>query len=288
MLLVKSYKTIVAAALKEDSAKKDITSRFTIKPDSISKATIIAKDSGVVCGIDIAKFAFFSLDKNISFKVNKKDGCSFKPGGLIATIKGKTRAILSAERVALNFLALLSGIATSTKNLVDRTSPQNVTILSTRKTTPTLRGLEKYAVRCGGGSNHRTSLSDWVLIKDNHLRASGCISSKKIDNKKINLMIKKIRKSTKRLIEVEVETLNEFLNVARAEPDIIMLDNFSLSDLKAAVKLRNSHFPSIKLEASGGITEKTIGKISSSGVDFISVGAITHSSDAIDFSLEFA
>ncbi len=287
MLLAKSYRSIVAAALKEDRAKNDITSAFTIRPDSVSTAQIIAKDIGVVCGIDIAVFTFLSLDKNIRFKINKKDGCNFTPRDKILTVKGKTRAILAGERVALNFLSLLSGVATATRVLVDKTSGQNVDILSTRKTVPNLRELQKYAVRIGGGMNHRTSLSDWVLIKDNHLRATGCVSSKKVDEAKIRALIKKIRKSTKRLVEVEVETINEFLHVARTKPDVIMLDNFSVKDLKIAVKLRNSHFPSIKLEASGGITEKTIRKISLSGVDLISVGALTHSLDAIDFSLKF-
>jgi nicotinate-nucleotide pyrophosphorylase (carboxylating) len=286
MLLVKSYKTIVNAALKEDHAKNDITSRLTLPAWDTSKATIVAKDSGILCGVNIACFAFSSLDKNIVFKIHKKDGQKFKPGSKIITIRGKTRAILSAERIALNFLSMLSGIATITGNLVKKVSPQKTVILSTRKTTPNLRELQKYAVRVGGGGNHRTSLSDWVLIKDNHLRASGCVKGQRVKGAKIYRLIKKIRKSTKRPIEVEVETLSEFLMVARAGPDIIMLDNFALNDLKKAVMVRDQQYPGLKLEASGGITEKTIFKIARSGVDFISVGAITHSYKAIDFSLE--
>ena len=287
MLLAKAYKQLVAAALKEDRAKNDITSHYTIPAAHSSLATIIAKERGVVCGMDITAFVFASLNKDLVFKAYKRDGQLIKPFDKVATVKGQTRAILSAERVALNFLSHLSGIASATRALVDQASPAKAAILSTRKTTPTLRNIQKYAVRVGGGSNHRTSLSDWVLIKDNHLRASGCVCRKTTNEEKIHSLIKRIRKNTQSRIEVEVETLDEFIKVAKAKPDIIMLDNFSLSRIRTAVELRNQNFPSIKLEASGGITKKTIAKIAASGVDFISVGAITHSSKAVDFSLEF-
>jgi len=287
MPLSKSYKTLVRKALEEDRVKGDLTSRFIIPARTTAQATIIAKDKGILCGIEIARFVFLCLDRHSTFKIHKKDADCFTHNDRIATIRAKTRAILGGERVALNFLSLLSGTATATRRLVDKVSRYPATILSTRKTTPTLRELEKYAVRIGGGLNHRTSLSDWVLIKDNHLRFSGCVKAGTVNPAQIKRIMKKIRAGTTGVIEVEVENISEFIHVADTSPDVIMLDNFPIKDLATAVRLRNQRYPKIKLEASGGVNEKNVEQIAATGVDFISVGNITHSPRAIDFSLEF-
>jgi len=287
MPLPNSFKRLARKALEEDSARNDITSRLTVSASSRSQAAIIAKDNGVVCGIEIARFVFSCLDRSNEFKIHKHDGDRFTYREKIATINGKTRAILGAERMALNFLCLLSGTATATRRLVDKVRGYPVTILSTRKTTPTLRKLEEYAVCIGGGSHHRVSLADWVLIKDNHLRASGCVKGKTVNPARIARIMKKIRRATSTTIEVEVENLSEFIHVANNLPDIIMLDNFPIENLIAAVRLRNKKYPGIKLEASGGVNEQSVKAIAATGVDFISVGSITHSPRAIDFSLEF-
>jgi nicotinate-nucleotide pyrophosphorylase (carboxylating) len=219
-------------------------------------------------------------------KFNKHEGSKFKKNNTLAIINGKLQSILIAERVALNFLSCLSGVSTATNNLVEKVKGTKTKVLDTRKTTPNLRLLEKYAVKTGGGKNHRFSLADAVLIKDNHLRASGCLKNGRLDEKKFSNLIKKIRKTSKLLIEVESENLSEFKSIIKTRPDIAMLDNFSPKTLKKAVQYRNKFYPRVKLEASGGITTKNINKIAKTGVDFISTGSITHSSSAIDFSLE--
>ncbi|UCG35801.1 MAG: carboxylating nicotinate-nucleotide diphosphorylase [Candidatus Omnitrophota bacterium] len=277
---------IVRQALREDIGKRDITTSFTIAALAKGEAAIIAKEKGILCGIKIAKEVFEELDPHHSFKSFLKDGQKFIKGKKIALIKGRLRAILTAERVALNLLALLSGIATATGELVEKIEATKVKLLDTRKTTPLLRDLEKYAVRIGGGYNHRSSLSDAIIIKDNHLRASKCTEKGKLNEKELAKTIQLIKKKTHIRIEVEVENLTEFKAVLSCKPQVIMLDNFSPAQLKEAVALRNKQFPSVKLEASGGITAANIHTVAHTGVDFISAGSITHSPKAIDFSLE--
>jgi len=285
-MIDKKTKSIIRQALKEDIDGKDITTCLSIPARAESKAFVIAKESGIICGIKIMEAIFKEVDKKTVFSSTKTDGSFFKRGERIAVIKGRSRSILTAERVALNFLSLLCGIATVTERLVQEIKGSKTQILDTRKTTPLLRNLEKYAVRAGGGRNHRASLSRGVMMKDNHLKAGKYIYKGKADIDKIKGVIASMRKKTSLKIEVEVENLNQFQAVAKCGPDIIMLDNFLLKDVKTASSIRDRFFPKIKLEASGGINMSSIRKIAYAGVDFISVGAITHSPKAIDFSLE--
>ncbi len=278
---------IVRCALKEDIGEKDITTQISIPSNLEGKAFIVANQKGVLCGINIAKEVFMHINRNLQFKALKKEGSKFIKGEKIALVKGKLSSILTGERVALNFLSFLSGIATYTERFVLKVKSSNVKIRDTRKTTPILRILEKYAVRIGGGFNHRFNLSEGIIVKDNHLRALKIVGSKKeIEKIKLKKFILFLKKKTSLPIEIEVENLKEFKEVIKYEPDIIMLDNFGLSSLKKAVIYRNEYFPHVKLEASGGINLKNIKKIARTKVDFISVGALTHSASCIDFSLE--
>ena len=295
---------IVNNALSEDAVRSDITTRILIPEDFNIHAEIVSKDKGVVCGLSIARLAFKLLDKNIKFVPNFKDGEAVKKGEVLAAIYGKARAILSAERTALNLLAHLSGIATLTNEFVKKVKPYKSKILDTRKTTPNLRLLEKYAVRCGGGGNYRFDLSGQILIKDNHIQAASrkppaCPAGRQATS--LKEIIEKARKKAKgKKIEIEVDNLSQFKEALAASPDIIMLDNFKPSDIKKAVKIKNRSPVTrptpqrgcpespVKLEASGGITLKNVKKIASCGVDFISIGALTHSVKSLDLSLEVA
>ncbi|MFH1503966.1 MAG: carboxylating nicotinate-nucleotide diphosphorylase [Candidatus Omnitrophota bacterium] len=277
---------LIKNALKEDGAKNDISSRLSVSNDTKVKAAIFAKEGGILCGIKIAKAVFEEIDKNIVFNPLKTDGAIFRKDEKVAIIEGKARSILAAERVALNFLSQLCGTASFTKKFVEKVKGSNARILDTRKTTPLLRNLEKYAVRAGGGYSHRSSLSKGVMLKDNHLKATRCVYKKKINTDKLKKLIIFIRGKTKIKIEVEVETLSQFKEAVKCGPDIIMLDNFSLKNTGIAVGLRNKFFPKIKLEASGGVNLNNVKDIAYTGIDFISIGRITHSPPAVDFSLE--
>lgn len=282
-------KTIIRKALKEDVGRCDITTKLIIPEDEYAKAVLIAKENCVVCGMDIARGVFKLQDKNIKFNPKFLDGQIVKKGDILARIYGKAQSILTAERVALNFLSLLSGIATKTADFVNKVKPWKVKIMDTRKTLPGLRELEKYAVRVGGGFNHRLRLDEMVLIKDNHLRVAGG----GLGVEGLRERIKKIRKefSKKMKIEIEVKNLKEFKEALKLKPDIIMLDNMSIEEIKKAVKIRNSHRPSTidhrpKLEASGRVTLKNVRQIAATGVDMLSIGALTHSVNSVDISLE--
>jgi len=284
----KKIDRIVKEALKEDLGKGDITTGLSIS-DSIKKnAFIISKESGVLCGIDIARRVFKKIDTAVKFKVLIKEGYSFSKNTRIAVITGKASSILRAERVALNFLYYLSGIATYTRKFTQRVKRNKVKIMDTRKTTPTLRFLEKYAVRVGGGYNHRFGLWDGIIIKDNHLKAFGIVRNKLVDEDRLRKLITVLRDKTKLPIEIEVESIKEFKAVMKYKPDIVMLDNFKTTDLVKAVYYRNRYYPKINLEASGGINLKNVGSIAETGVDFISAGALTHSAPCIDYSLEIS
>lgn len=271
-------RNVVIETVTEDLGTKDITSLFFIPAGKRAGAAIIAKEACVICGLSIAASVFKEVDKSVYFKPRAADGDFVKKGAVLARIRGNARSILSAERVALNFLSLLSGIATKTRGFVSLVKPYKVKIIDTRKTTPGLRLFEKYAVRCGGGFNHRLSLDDMVLIKDNHLKIIGGI--------------KKIRELPREYkTEIEVNTLEEFKIALALRPSIIMLDNMSVAEMKKAVKLRDKislacASPAPCIEASGGITQKNIRKVASTGVDMISIGALTHSIDSADISLE--
>ena len=277
---------IVKKALEEDIGKGDVTSFFCVKPEKKVEAVIFSNEKGILCGIELAEEVFKSLDPSLNFKKLKEDGDRIKKGDEIARIKGKALSILNAERTALNFLSLLSGVATYTSLFVEKIKNTSAKIRDTRKTTPLLRALEKYAVRVGGGINHRQGLWDGILIKDNHLRAAEIIKNRKIKEKEIAKLFNIIRKTTSFEIEVEVENLYQFKKIIKHKPDIILLDNFTLSQIIKAVDFRNKFFPQVKLEVSGGVTLENVEEIAQTGVDFIAVGSITHSPKAVDFSLE--
>jgi nicotinate-nucleotide pyrophosphorylase (carboxylating) len=272
-------RTIVQLALAEDIGQGDITTDNLIPSKSKSHAKIIANANGIVCGTTLAHEVFKSLDKKVVFRTHKVDGKSVSKGQVISTVYGLTRALLSGERVALNFLSLLSGIATQTRHNVDQIKPFKAKILDTRKTTPLLRQIERYAVACGGGVNHRFNLNDMVMIKDNHLalQKQGIVSA--IDH---------LKKKTRAKIEVEVDNLNQLKEALSSQADIILLDNMTPAQNAQAVKLRNKVNPKILLEASGGITFENIKSYAAAGVDRISVGALTHSHQALDITMEIS
>lgn len=273
-MLVLQIENLIKNALIEDMNNGDITTENLIAKDDISEAEIIAKEDGVLAGIEIAEITFKLLDKDIQFHRLKEDGQFLRKGDVIAKIKGKTRAILSGERTALNFLQRLSGIATKTRKFVDKIEKYKVRVADTRKTTPGIRVLEKYAVKLGGGANHRYNLSDAVMIKDNHIRAVGSIE------RAIKLIRERVSHTVK--VEVEVETIEEFKQALNAGADIIMLDNMSIEDMKEAVSINNKK---AILEASGNVNIDNIEEVAKTGVDVISVGALTHSVKALDISL---
>ena len=271
----KELESLITEALKEDIPQRDITSENIIPEDHISKAHILAKEEGVLAGLDVALMVFQCIDPSLRFQKKFKDGDEFKKGDILAALEGKTISILKGERVALNFLQRLSGIATLTRKFVEAVKGTSTKILDTRKTTPGLRKLEKYAVRMGGGMNHRISLSDMVLIKDNHLAVIGGIKEA------IERAREKVDKEIK--IEVEVKNIEELKEAIEAGADIVMLDNMNISEIKKAVKIAKGKVP---LEVSGKVNLDNVKKIARTGVDFISIGMLTHSYKSIDISLE--
>ena len=272
-------KHLIDLSIAEDIATGDVTTEILIPSDMTSKAVLLAKADGVLAGVDVACLVFIRLDPSIKINVLINDGSPLKKGDIIAEIQGKTRSIVTGERVALNFLQKLSGIASQTAKFVALTHDLPVSIVDTRKTTPGYRLLEKYAVRMGGGKNHRLNLTDEVLIKDNHLMA---LRAQGMTLREIVLQAKK--KAPEGLkVEVETTNLQEVREAVDAGADIIMFDNMSPAEMKKAVKLLP---PSIISEASGGVTLETMRAIAETGVTMISVGALTHSSKALDISLE--
>ena len=272
--------TLIDLALEEDIGGGDVTSESLIPETLQAETTILAKSEGVLAGVDLAKLVFIKVDLDLKFKVLLKDGVKLNRGDIIATVTGNARSILKAERLALNFLQKLSGIATQTNQYVDLIKDLPVDILDTRKTTPGMRLLEKYAVAMGGGRNHRFNLSDGILIKDNHLatlRAHGMTLKEIVAKAKSNAP-----KGIK--VEVEVTNLKEVEEAVAAKADIIMFDNMSPVQMRRAVKKVPAK---IYTEASGGITLKSVRTVAETGVNFISIGALTHSSKALDISLEF-
>ena len=275
-----NIKMYINRALAEDIYPSDLTTGLLISPGCVSRAQIIAKEGAVLCGVNIARAVFARLDPRVKFKAFFHDGDFVKKGRRIALIKGQTRALLTGERVALNFLSHLSAIATTTHRFAQKIKPYKTRIFDTRKTTPGLRELEKYAVRCGGGSNHRFTLNDWVLIKDNHHLVLGSRCT-------IKEMVLKIRKKTNKPVEVEAESLPQFKKALQAGADIILLDNMRVAQMGRCLKLLKKwrgRKPAI--EASGGIHLGNVKRIARLGVERISVGALTHSVKAIDVSME--
>lgn len=267
----------VRAALAEDlGLSGDITTNATIGANVRSDALLVARKPGVVAGIALAEAAFRELDPDCSFEVDIDDGQSIVAGDTVARISGNARAILTAERVALNFVGRMCGIATLTRRYVVATAGTKAKIVDTRKTTPGLRVFEKYAVRCGGGHNHRFGLFDAILIKDNHIVAAGGVAE----------AIKAARDAASHMtkIEVEVDTLEQLDVVMREKVDCVLLDNMSPEQLRAAVTMVAGR---CLTEASGGVNLDTVKEIAASGVDLISVGALTHSAPVLDLGLDF-
>lgn len=274
---------LLSEAFSEDlNSAGDITTKTIFPQNYQAKAVIKSKENGILSGAKLIVPAFCYLDKNCKVSVLKSDGDKLENGTVIAEIEGNIHTILAAERTILNLLQHLSGVATATHNLAKKIAHTKAKVIDTRKTTPTLRFLEKEAVVHGGGSNHRFGLYDMILIKDTHVAAVGNRPDKAVNLARENS--DKLGISAK--IEVEVQNLKEFDEALSANPDRIMLDNMSIVDMKTAVEKRNIQKPQIEIEASGGINENTITKIAETGVDFISVGAITHSVKSLDIHLK--
>ncbi|MDF1612576.1 carboxylating nicotinate-nucleotide diphosphorylase [Stygiobacter electus] len=266
---------IVKIALQEDIGSGDITTNLIVSNNQKGFATIYAKEDGIVAGLFVARLVFKTFDDKIIFKALTKDGNKISCGEKLAEIKGNLKSLLTGERVALNFLQRMSGIATITSKFVKQLEGTNTRLLDTRKTAPCLRMLDKYSVKIGGGTNHRFGLYDMVLIKDNHIKTAGSIT------KAVTLVKSKLKNKIK--IEVETTSLEEVKEALANKIDIIMLDNMSIDTMKEAIKLINGK---VKTEASGNITLENIREIALTGVDFISVGALTHSVKALDISMK--
>ena len=268
-------KKFIENALEEDIGAGDITTNAVISKKETATGKVIAKNDLIICGLEIFNYVFLCLDKKLVIDHKFLDGKKAQDGDILLSFSGNTRALLSGERVALNILQRLSGIATLTAKFVKKV-PESVKILDTRKTTPGLRTLEKYAVRCGGGFNHRFGLYDAVLIKDNHIKAAGSIT------RAVEKIRKKILHPLK--IEVEVKNMEEVKEAIQTKCDVIMLDNMSSAHTKEAIKAINGK---AKVEISGNIGLHNIQKIAEIGIDFISIGALTHSAPAVDISMVF-
>jgi nicotinate-nucleotide pyrophosphorylase (carboxylating) len=275
MILSPVVKDIISCALKEDIGTGDITTLSIVSENYTTIGFIRAKEPGVIAGLSVAREVFIQLCPDISYQPRVKDGDRVVAGQLLARVEGDARAILTGERVALNFLQRLSGIATRTAYLTGLISGEKAKLVDTRKTTPGLRVLEKYAVRVGGGHNHRFGLYDAILIKDNHIKVAGSITGA------VNRA--KALAPHSMGIEVEVENLKGVEEAVAAGADIIMLDNMDLHEMKRAVELVGGRS---LLEASGGVTEETIKTVAGTGVDLISVGSLTHSVKSMDISLD--
>jgi nicotinate-nucleotide pyrophosphorylase (carboxylating) len=264
---------IVAAALAEDVGEGDVTTEATVDADARGTAQLLVKEPGVVCGLEVAAAVFGAVDRDVHFEPLVEDGSRVEVTTAVAVVTGPLRAILTGERVALNFVARLSGIATLTRRYVDAVEGTGAAILDTRKTTPGLRLLEKHAVATGGGRNHRVGLFDAVLIKDNHLRAAGSVA----------VAVERARAATDLPIEVECDTLAQVAEALEAGVDALLLDNMQPAELREAVALARGR---ARLEASGGITLDNVRAVAETGVDEISIGALTHSARSLDVSLE--
>lgn len=267
---------IITLALNEDIGTGDITTLSTIPADKTALGRFVAKEDMIICGIDLAAHIFARVDPSIELKANFKDGDAVKKGDVIATVSGNAQNVLTGERTALNFMQRLTGIATRTHASVAEVAGTNAKITDTRKTTPGLRVLEKYAVRVGGGTNHRFNLADGVLIKDNHIAVSGGIKNAV---KNARAVIPHTLK-----IEVEVETKEQLAEALDAGADIIMLDNMSYDLMRECVGIVAGH---ALVEASGNMGEKNLREVAETGVDIISIGALTHTVKAADISLKF-
>ncbi|MBA4179322.1 MAG: nicotinate-nucleotide diphosphorylase (carboxylating) [Anaerolinea sp.] len=279
-LPIEQYRPRVAAALAEDRAGEDATTLATVAPGLMGQAVFLAKEAGVLAGLEVALEAFRQIDASVTVGAAARDGDRFERGARLAAVEGPVRALLQAERVALNFLQRLSGTATLTRRFADEVAGTKALILDTRKTTPGLRDLEKYAVRCGGGTNHRRDLAVMAMIKDNHREA--------LARERLSLAegVAAIRARTPGIaVEVEVDSLEQLEAALKGRPEWVLLDNMNVVQMAEAVRINAGR---AKLEASGGVNLETVRAIAETGVDAISVGALTHSARALDISLDLS
>ncbi|MCF0131382.1 MAG: carboxylating nicotinate-nucleotide diphosphorylase [Pseudobutyrivibrio sp.] len=266
---------LILMALREDISSEDVTTNAVMQDAVAGEVSLICKQDGIICGMEVFSRVFTLLDENTVIDACVKDGDEVKKGQLMATVKGDIRVLLSGERVALNYLQRMSGIATYTHQVASLLEGSKTTLLDTRKTTPNMRIFEKYAVKCGGGSNHRYNLSDGILLKDNHIGAAGSITKAVKAAKAYAPFVRKI--------EVETETLDQVREAVEAGADIIMLDNMDVATMKEAVAIIAGR---AQTECSGNVTKENIANIIDSGVDFVSSGALTHSAPIMDISLK--
>ena len=268
-----AYRELVRRALAEDFGWGDVTTEAVIESDQKARAVILAKSRCVIAGLDIASEAFRQLDPSVAITVHHADSALCQPGTVVAELRGHAAGLLTAERTALNFLQRLSGIATLTRQFVDAAGGR-IVVLDTRKTTPLLRVLEKYAVRAGGAVNHRSGLDEGILIKDNHIRLAGGVAN----------AVARMRTKTREMpTEVEAQSLQQVDDALAAGADIILLDNLSTDDIRAAVEKCRGR---VKTEISGGVTLSRIPELAATGADYVSIGALTHSAPAADLSFE--
>ena len=265
---------VIKSAIKEDINYIDVTTDYLIDENATTTARFVAKSDGVLCGLEVALRVFTLLDDSITFEVLKKDGDELKKGDIICRMSGSTRALLKGERTALNLIQHMSGIATATNKCVKLVEGTNASVVDTRKTLPGLRALQKYAVVCGGGKNHRYNLSDAAMLKDNHIDAYGSITA----------AVNALRQKAGHMLKIEVETrsLDDLREALSVGADVIMLDNMDCPTMAEAVKINAGR---AKLEASGNITLDNIAEVAKTGVDIISLGALTHSVQAFDISM---
>ena len=268
-----AYRELVRRALAEDFGWGDVTTEAVIESDQKARAVILAKSRCVLAGLDVACEAFRQLDPSVAITIHHDDGTLCEPGTVVAELRGHAAALLTAERTALNFVQRLSGIATLTRQFVDAADGR-IVVLDTRKTTPLLRVLEKYAVRAGGAVNHRSGLDEGILIKDNHIRLAGGVAT----------AVDRMRKKTREMpTEVEAQSLQQVDEALAAGADIILLDNLSTDEIRTAVEKCRGR---VKTEVSGGVTLQRIPELAASGADYVSIGALTHSAPAADLSFE--
>ncbi len=266
---------LIKSALKEDITSEDITTNSVMKDYCLGEVELICKQDGILAGLDVFKRVFEILDQTTQFEFYYNDGDKIKKGDKIGKIRGDIRVLLSGERTALNYLQRMCGIATYTRSIVDMLEGSNTKLLDTRKTTPNMRVFEKYAVKVGGGCNHRYNLSDGILLKDNHIGAAGGVKQAIKMAKEYAPFVRKI--------EVEVENLDMLKEALEAGADIIMLDNMSVEDMKEAVRLTKGK---AETECSGNVTKENVARLVSLGVDYVSSGALTHSAPILDLSLK--
>ena len=266
---------LISSALQEDITSEDITTNSVMPQYQLGEVELICKEDGIVAGLDVFKRVFELLDEKTEFDFSCKDGDAVKNGQKLGTVKGDIRVLLSGERTALNYLQRMSGIATYTRKIADLLEGTDTKLLDTRKTTPNMRVFEKYAVKVGGGCNHRYNLSDGILLKDNHIGAAGGVKEAVTMAKEYAPFVRKI--------EVEVENLDMLREALEAGADIIMLDNMSVEEMKEAVKLCKGK---AETECSGNVTKENVARLVDIGVDYISSGALTHSSPILDLSLK--